>query len=53
MIFAEAAIPLPQPRPDAAGPERPPESLGDWLDGIFQSSPSSAAEPEPVHRGDY
>jgi hypothetical protein len=53
MKFAEAAIPLPQPRPDAAGPERAPAGLSDWLGGIFQSPPSSAAQPEPAHQGDY
>jgi hypothetical protein len=53
MALAEAAMPLPQPRPDAAGPERAPAGLGNWLGGIFQSSPSSAAEPEPVQRDDY
>ena len=52
MAFAEAAIPLPQPRPDSVGPERPPAGL-DWLGGIFQSSPSSTVQPEPVHQGDY
>jgi hypothetical protein len=53
IAFAEATIPLPQPRPDAAGPERAPAGPSDWLGGIFQSSPSSNQEPEPVHRGDY
>jgi hypothetical protein len=54
MAFAQAAIiPLPQPRPHAAGPERAPAGLSNWLGGILQSSPSSTAQPEPVHRGDY
>jgi hypothetical protein len=44
MAFAQAAIPLPQPRPGAAN---------HWFGGIFQPSPSFTAEPEPVHRGDY
>jgi hypothetical protein len=55
VAFAEAAIPLPQPRPDAPRPGEPqaPTGSSNWLDAIFQASPSSTAEPEPVHQGDY
>jgi hypothetical protein len=52
---AEATMPLPQPRPNAAGPGEPLALAGqsDSPGGIFHSSPSSTAAPEPVHQGDY
>jgi hypothetical protein len=55
-VVAQGGIPLPMPRPDAAGPgaAEAPNTPFDWLHNILQPSAGTAAAPAANDSGgDY